>query len=113
MDGPLKERDWKYLRSLHDEMLGRLCAVINKGAAALATEQGASAHDLYLKLYRYIHDSDNIVGECFNDWRRSTLSTKILSLRRHGLLTNKHVLGLSPDAQQWLKTVEDLLKHDK
>jgi hypothetical protein len=113
MEGPLKERDWKYLRSLHDEMLATLCTRINKGAAALALERAGNAHEQYLKLYRYIRDSDEIVAECFNDWRRSTFGNRILSLRRHRLFTEEHVMGLSPEAQQWLRNVETMLQHDK
>ena len=99
MEGPLKERDWKYLGSIRDEMLAALCTRINKRATEIASDSRENPHKRYLKLYRYIQDSDLTVGECFNDWRRSTLSRRILSLRRHRLLTDEHVHGLSEEAQ--------------
>jgi hypothetical protein len=113
MDGPIQERDWKFLREIHDEMLHRLCSDINRDAAEIACADGPSSHEQYLKLYRHIHDSDAIIGECFNDWRRSTLSIKILKLRRQGLLTDSHVQRLSPSAQDWLHKVEEMEKNSR
>lgn len=107
MDGPLKESDWKYLRSLHDELLHRLCEDVNRRAVGIASGRDGNPHKRYLALYRYIRDADRIVAECFNDWRRSTLGIRILALRHHGLLTDEHVLGLSPEAQEWLRFVEE------
>ena len=37
MDGPLKERDWKHMRSIHDEMLHKLCENINRRAVEIVT----------------------------------------------------------------------------
>lgn len=105
MDGPLKERDWKYLRSIHDELLHKLCADINRRAAELATCRGENPYKQYLLLYRYIQDADSIIADCFNDWRRSRLALKIMQLRHHGLLTDEHVSNLSPEAQDWLRKV--------
>ena len=107
MDGPLKERDWKYLRSIHDEMLHKLCADINRRAAELATSGGENPHKQYLVLYRYIRDADSIIADCFDDWRRSRLVAMVMQLRRHGLLTDEHVGKLSPEAQEWLRMVEE------
>ena len=109
MEGPLKERDWKYMRSIHDELLHKLCADINRRAAEIATAEGpGNPHEQYLALYRYIQDSDSIIGDCFNDWRRSKLSLKIRHLRHHGLLTDKHVNNLSTEAQGWLRNIEEI-----
>jgi hypothetical protein len=113
MPGPIQERDWKWLREIHDEMLSQLCSDILRDAAEIACADGPSAHEQYLKLYRRIQDSDAIIGECFNDWRRSTLSIKILNLRRHGLLTDRHVQRLSASAQDWLHKVEEMEKDSR
>lgn len=106
MGEPMRERDWKYLRRLHDEMLHGLCAQINRRAADIAVAEGKNPHHQYLELYRYIQDADATIGDCFNDWRRSTLGLKVIHLRRHGLLTDEHLEGLSPEAQDWLRMVE-------
>lgn len=110
MSGPIKERDWKYLRSIRDEMLHTLCARINRKAAEIVAAEGSSPHKQYLKLYRHIEESDDIIADCFNDWRRSNVSAKIMFLRRHGLLRNEYVQNLSKGAQEWLIKVEEFEK---
>ncbi len=109
MEGPVQERDWKYLRSIHDEMLNELCSRIMKKAVQIAEGKDGTAHERYLKLYRHIKMSDDIVAECFNDWRRSVVSRIILSLRKHRLLTDQRLMGFSEDAQDWLHSTEELL----
>jgi hypothetical protein len=37
MEGPVTERDWKYLRSIKDEMLYALCLRINEKAVAIGS----------------------------------------------------------------------------
>ncbi len=110
-EGPLQEKDWKYMRSIHDELLHALCARINDGAVQRVTRGSGNPHERYLELYTYINESDNIVAVCFNDWRRSTLMLKIHALRSHGLLSDAHVEHFSDSARAWLARVEasDLL----
>ena len=110
MDGPIKERDWKYLRAIYDELIDELCSRILTKAVKVAAAGKERPHQRYLTLYRYIKKSDDIVAECFNDWRRSTINNRILSLRRHKLLTDEHVKRLSETAQDWLRMVEGSLK---
>jgi len=107
MEGPLKERDWKYMQSIHDELLHRLCADINRSAAKLASAPTDNPHEQYLALCRFIKDSDLSIAACFNDWRRSKLAIKIRCLRHHGLLTDQHVTNLSLEAQEWFRKVEE------
>lgn len=108
MEGPLKERDWKYMRTIHDEMLHKLCANINRSAVEIVTSGPGNPYEQYLSLYRHIQDSDEIIADCFNDWKRSRLTDKILFLRRHGLLTDQHVGNLSPEGKAWLKRMEEM-----
>jgi hypothetical protein len=107
MEGQIQERDWKYLRMIHDELIDELCSRILSKSVTLAAEGKERPHQRYLKLYRYIQESDDLVAECFNDWRRSTISNRILSLRQHRLLADEHVKNLSEKAQEWLRMVEE------
>lgn len=103
----LKERDWKYLRSIHDEMLHELCSRINEQAASIATSDEGNPHERYLKLYRHIQDSEEIIADCFNDWRRTNIHYKILFLRRHGLFRDEHAENLSERAREWFRGMEE------
>ncbi|MDT8325716.1 MAG: hypothetical protein RRA94_16495, partial [Bacteroidota bacterium] len=85
MEGPLEERDWKYMRRIHDEMLHVLCRRINYKAAEIAGREFGNPHEHYLELFTHVRESDKIVADCFNDWRRSNIHRKIRALREHDL----------------------------
>ena len=104
--GPFTEQDWKYLRSIHDELLLALCDRINAGAVAVASGRAGNPYERYLDLHRFVKDSDKIVTQCFNDWRRSQMEFMVIRLRHHGLLQDAHVRSFSPGAQAWLENIE-------
>jgi hypothetical protein len=108
---PFPERDWKYLRTIKDELLADLCSRILAKTNEISASEKGSAHERYLALYRYVRDADKTVAECFNDWSRSNISPMIISLRRHRLLTDEHVRQLSPRTQEWLQQAEEALLH--
>jgi hypothetical protein len=109
LEGPIQERDWKYLRSIQTELLNELCSRILTEAGRIAAREEGTPHEKYLKLHRYIGKSDDIVAECFDDWRRSKISHRILALRHHKMLTDEHVKQMSQKAQDWLRMVESIL----
>jgi hypothetical protein len=111
MTGPIQERDWKYLRNIHDELLNELCSRIIAKAVEIATAEKGNPHQRYLTLYRHFKKSDGIIAECFDDWRRSTISGRIICLRHYELLTDEHVKHMSEKAQEWLHMVEELGKY--
>jgi len=106
MDGPLQERDWKTMRSIKDELLQKLCSRINLKSTQILNDAAKTPHERYGELYGHIKDSDQILGNCFDDWRRSRLSMKTIFLRRHKLLTDEHVKQLSDSAQEWMKMID-------
>jgi hypothetical protein len=106
MEGPTTEHDWKYLRGIHDEMLHALCSRINEKAAAIATARTGNPRQQYGELYAHLQDSNRIVTDCFDAWRRLRLPEIILSLRRHSLLLDHHIAHLSDSAKEWLSTAE-------
>ena len=108
MADSIPERDWKYMRSIHDEILAVLCGQINRQSEVILEQGRDTPHKTYLDLYRHIQDSDDIIARCFNDWRRSTLQMKMSALHEHGLLTDAHIQKLSPEAQERLKALKEL-----
>jgi hypothetical protein len=91
MSVSLPEKGWKYLRSIEPELLSDLCRKINQKAAQLLSSEFESEHKKYLALYKHIETSDKIVADCFNDWRRSTLTLKLALLRRHKVLKDEQM----------------------
>jgi hypothetical protein len=113
MTNGIAEGDWKFMRSVHDELLATLCERIQSECAAIIASKAGTAHERYLRLFKHIHKADEIVAECFNDWRRSTLAARVCSLNRHGLLTPEHVSRLNPGTREYIKVDESLWKRKK
>lgn len=102
MTGSLPEKDWKYLRSIEADLLSDLCRRVNQRATEILCAEFEAEHAKYLALYNHIEASDRIIAECFNDWRRSNLWSKLPVLRRHKLLTNDHINNLSDASRELL-----------
>lgn len=102
------ERDWKYFRSVRDELLAALCGRINKESAAILSNPACSEHEKYIALWRHINDADEVIGECFNDPRRSNLLMKLFAMQRHGLLRPEHVENFSPETRDRLQAFKQL-----
>ena len=89
------ESDWKYLRKIEPDMLANLCGRINTESQAILSDESMSEHEKYLELYKHIKDSDKIIADCFNDWRRSNIDLKIRHLWHYGLLRETHLNKMS------------------
>ena len=106
MASPTPERDWKYMKKVKEELLAALCKQINGQAMDILKSEANSEHKRYVRLYQHVQDSDDIVANCFDDWRRSTLLMKLVALQQHGLLTSDHMQYLSEETQKRLKSLE-------
>jgi hypothetical protein len=108
MNNPIPERDWKYLRSVENELIASLCKRINQRTVGILNAHHQSEHEKYLKVFHHIEGSDNIVAECFNDWRRSNIRQKLICLHRHNLLTDEHLRNMTEETQDFVKWSETL-----
>lgn len=106
----LPERDWKTLRKMKGELLEELAERVTRRSAEILESELGSALDRYRILYRHLEESDGIIADCFDDWRRSTLMKRILSMRQHGLLTDKRMELLSEEGREQVRSVEAMLK---
>lgn len=100
---PFTESDWKYMRSLHDKLLNRLCERIESELTAIMADKSKSAHERYLAIYSHIHEADDDVGRGFNDWRRSTILDRTRAIKALGLMTEEDIAGLSERARESLE----------
>jgi len=102
--GTIPERDWKFLRSIQEELLATLCGRINRKSAEILRDARRSETEKYRELYQHVRDSDRIVADCFDDWRRSNLWLKLGQLCKHELLTPDHLTRLSEDTISLLRS---------
>ena len=103
---PTPERDRKYMKKVKEELLAAMCKQINGQAMDILKSEANSEHERYGHLYQHVQDSDGMVADCFDDWRRSTLLMKLVALQQHGLLTPDHIQNLSEETQKRLKALE-------
>jgi hypothetical protein len=108
MAGSISEADWKYLQNIKGELLEAICRRINKKTVAIFRSTDKTDYEKYIAVYNHIKDSDDIVAECFNDWRRSTIGQRLISMQRHKLLTEKNLEKLSEKARKFVKWSETL-----
>lgn len=95
------ESDWKVLSRLKPVALDRLCQRILTGAQALSAKAAEGEHHhTYLALYRYIQEQDQLVADCFNDWRRSMAMIRLMQWRKNHLLTDEEFAGFSPETRK-------------
>ena len=112
MTKAIPERDWKYLRKIQPKMLSALCARINRQAMALLQSHALSEHEKYQRLYKHVRDSDRVVADCFDDWRRSNIWLKIASLCHEDLLTDEHLGHMSDETRELLEKIQSRAKRD-
>lgn len=100
--GDLPERDWKYLRSIQQELLDRLCRrILAEIQAEIAeAETNRSAHETYLSVYKLVDRSDHVIGDCCDDWRRSTIVARLYSLISLDLLSDEEQSHLSDETRE-------------
>ncbi len=102
---PLPEEDWKYMKKISAGLLDVLCKRINAQSIAILKGGAGLEHEKYLSHYRHIQESNMVVAECFDDWRRSTLLIKLEAIERQGLLAPDHLKRLSAETRAALEVL--------
>jgi hypothetical protein len=101
------ERDWRYLRSIFDEMLNELSRRLNDEVRATLARSDLSENEKRRAVYDLVQTNDRAVADCFDDWRRSRLFERCLALRKHRLLTPERLANLTPEFQQMITEFAD------
>ena len=97
------EKEWKYMRSIESKLLNDLTSRMNCRAIEILSCHDQEEVDKFRTLYSHVKESNRIIAECFDDWRRSTLWMKIIALHHHGLLKDEHLVHLSEKTQSRLR----------
>jgi hypothetical protein len=89
------EADWKYMRALKAALIERLCGRINQATARILNDPAKTAYERYLDIFGKTRKDDMDVASAFDDWRRSTISTRIMEIFRQGLFTDSEIKGFT------------------
>jgi hypothetical protein len=99
MHRQIPEPDWKEWRKLSSIALERFCTRILQKAATFS--QGAeSAHQRYLRLYRYLRSRDADIAAVFNDQRRSNAYQQIASAVAKRIVSRDELVVFSEETQE-------------
>ncbi len=110
------EADWKYMRALKPALLERLCERINQKTVSILNDPGKTAYERYLDMFEKTQKADMDVASAFDDWRRSTISTRILEIYRQGLFTESELQGFAQQTKERIdahKPINSTFKCDK
>ena len=93
----VNEKDWKYIKSIMPILLNKNSEnIINK----IKNEINDNSKD-YFKKYCIINeilDKENkIFSYCFDDWKRSNIFIKVITLIKNNLLTEEHLRNFTID----------------
>lgn len=106
MSSHFTEADWKLLRRSRDSMLEALTKRINRVAAEILESEDSSPTEKYYRLYDHIEASDRIVADCFDGWKRSSITIFASNLLREGLLFDEILESLSESGRTVLHEIQ-------
>ncbi|MBK8420358.1 hypothetical protein [Candidatus Villigracilis saccharophilus] len=100
MKNNFSETDWKILSRLKPLALDHLCQLIlGRSGDIIARAHQGGHHDCYLDLYRHIHESDETMSRCFDDFKRSQALVILANWRQEKLITDEEFATFSPDTR--------------
>jgi hypothetical protein len=102
------EADWKYMRALKSTLVERLCERINQTTLSILNDPAKTAYERYLDIFEKTQKDDMDVASAFDDWRRSTIFTRIMDIHRQGLFTDGDLQGFTQETQERIDTCKPI-----
>lgn len=96
---PIKESDWKYLRSIKDLILNRHCEGILKVIDLILQNRKGEEHKSYIQIYSLAKRKDKEIATTYNDLKRSNALEKICHMRRHFAMTDEEFSKFSDETK--------------
>lgn len=105
MPGSYTESEWKLFQRHKPQMLEELSKRLNAKFIKILQDSSLSQYERYIKLFESIRKSDRIVGDCFDDWKRSLFPAFAVQLARHKLIPDELWSKLSPETRSDIERV--------
>lgn len=99
----IPEKDWKQLRAIQSEKLALACERILSAAEGIAKQRKDNEHEAFLKLWNETNRGNELIGELFDDIRRSNALFKLIAWRKNNLLSDSELASFSEETQQALR----------
>ncbi len=101
----IKESDWKYLRSIKDQVLNRHCDGILEVIDLILQNRKSEEHKSYIQIYNLINRKDNEIAITYNDLKRSNAIEKICHMRRHFAMTDEEFSKFSDETKDIVNSI--------
>jgi hypothetical protein len=103
----IPEPDWKTFKEVKATALDRFCRRVLDECRAVCDDDSASASERYRKLYDLIHERDEEMADAFDDIRRSTAIMRLMTMRKHNLVTPEELARFSNDTRRLLVSFDE------
>jgi hypothetical protein len=95
----IRESDWKVFRQVHPVAVNRFCEKVFGDITSIASDVTKTPLERYRAIYQLLRERGRILGDAFDDMRRSTALLRLSVIHSHGLLTEKEMGRFSPEAR--------------
>ncbi len=93
----IREKDWKIVRKLKDDVLDRACKRILLKVSEIIADEDKSAHERYLKLWKTLKTEDKDIAFMFDNLRRSTALQQLAHWKFNNLVTDEEMKAFSTE----------------
>ena len=93
----IREKDWKIVRELKDDVLDRACKRILLKVSEIIADDHKSAHERYLELWETLKTEDKDIAFMFDNLRRSTALQQLARWKFNDLVTDEEMKVFSAE----------------
>lgn len=108
MNGRVLQSDWKLFRDLRDLALERFSERVLTAVVGAAGNEGSTAHERYLEVYRIVRERDRELEAIFDGLRRSRMLEQLVAMRAHGLVSGRELERFSGEVRDYLDRIAAL-----
>ena len=95
----MKQSDWKKFNTVKEKALEALCQRILNQAETIINNSSGSAHERYIKLFRYTNNKNKDIANAFDGHSRNRAWAQMLYMRRMELVPDKEIAKFSAEFQ--------------
>jgi hypothetical protein len=97
----MKESDWKKFKTLKEIAIDNFCRASLLKSRAIMDDDSLSAHERYLKNYRFVIAQDKKMASIFDGHSRSRATEQLLYIRSNQLIDETLLTDLSEELQSY------------
>jgi hypothetical protein len=105
----IPEKDWKYFRILKENILNRFSkTTLSQINIIIASKEIASKHEKYLKVFEYIMERDEELGNALDNLRRSNAKEKIAVIYQMDLIKPDEFNKFSDETKDFINAINKI-----